>query len=478
MSNLKTFFSELEKYSKNTALFLEQETISYKKLLSVADKIACQIDHRCLVVAACKNSFSSLAGYVGFLRNGIVPLLISNTIDSQILSKLIKCYQPNYLYLPSELAISFQNNETVFKHEDYELKKNNIQSTYRLHDDLALLLSTSGSTGSPKYVRQSYHNIESNTNSIAKYLEITESDRAITTMPMNYTFGLSIINTQLFKGASIIMTDDSLINKRFWEVIKKNHATTFGGVPYSFEILKKLRFEKIELPYLRYITQAGGKLNRDLCIDFTQICARKNIKFFIMYGQAEATARMSYLPWEQAQKKTGSIGIPIPGGKICLEDDKGEIIDKPFETGELTYYGDNVTLGYAENRSELLKGDENHGVLHTGDLAQRDNDGFYYIVGRKNRYLKMFGNRINLDEIEQLILTEGNECACSGVDDSLKIFITKPEERNRIKKYISKKTGIHIKGLEMVIVDEIPRNETGKTLYSKLDSQHINQPNV
>ena len=129
--------------------------------------------------------------------------------------------------------------------------------------------------------------------------------------------------------------------------------------------------------------------------------------------------------WEQAQKKTGSIGIAIPGGKICLENDKGKNIDKSFETGELTYYGDNVTLGYAENRSDLIKGDENHGVLHTGDLAQRDNDGFYYIVGRKNRYLKMFGNRINLDEIEQLILSEEIECACSGVDDSLIIFFTK-----------------------------------------------------
>ena len=226
----------------------------------------------------------------------------------------------------------------------------------------------------------------------------------------------------------------------------------------------------MDLPNLKYITQAGGKLRKELCLEFANICAQKNIKFYIMYGQAEATARISYLPSEQVHKKPGSIGIPISGGKIWLEDENGMVVDKQFLAGELVYQGDNVTLGYAENRFELQKGDENQGILYTGDLAKRDQDDYYYIVGRKKRYLKMFGNRINLDDIEQLILSEGNECACSGIDDALNIFITKPEEKNRIKKYISKKTGIHLNGLEMVIVDKIPRNETGKILYSELDS--------
>ena len=197
-----------------------------------------------------------------------------------------------------------------------------------------------------------------------------------------------------------------------------------------------------------------------------------------MYGQAEATARISYLPWEQVLQKPGSIGIPIPGGKIWLEDGDGMVIKEGFMAGELVYQGDNVTLGYAKNRFELQKGDENLGILYTGDLAKRDQDDYYYIVGRKKRYLKMFGNRINLDEIEQLIRSEGNECACSGIDDTLKIFITEPDDQNRIKKYISQKTGIHINGFEMIVVDEIPRNETGKILYSELDSQHGDQIDV
>ena len=475
---MTSFFHDLERYTNNTAILVSQTRITYQELLSVADELGSQVKQRCLVLIACTNSFSSLAGYVGFMRAGIVPLLISNKIDDQLLSKVIESYQPDYLYLPPEKSISFQNCETVFKYEDYELKKNNFESAYPLHEDLALLLSTSGSTGSPKYVRQSYRNIESNTAAIVNYLGITEEDRAITTMPMNYTYGLSIINTHLYKGASIILTEDSLINKHFWEALSDNQATTLAGVPYIFEILKKLRFKKMDLPNLKYITQAGGKLEQELCVEFAKICTQKNIKFYIMYGQAEATARISYLPWEQVLQKPGSIGIPIPGGKIWLEDGDGMVIKEGFMAGELVYQGDNVTLGYAKNRFELQKGDENLGILYTGDLAKRDQDDYYYIVGRKKRYLKMFGNRINLDEIEQLIRSEGNECACSGIDDALKIFITEPEVENRIKKYISQKTGIHIKGFEIIVVDEIPRNETGKILYSELDSQNSNKIDV
>ena len=230
----------------------------------------------------------------------------------------------------------------------------------------------------------------------------------------------------------------------------------------------------MELPSLKYITQAGGRIDRELCAEFANDCAQKGIKFYVMYGQVEATARISYLPWEQAQYKPDSIGVPIPGGKIWLEDEQGAVIDKTYITGELVYQGANVSLGYAENCFDLHKGDENQGILYTGDLARRDKDDYYYIVGRKKRYIKMFGNRINLDEIEQLILSEGNECACTGIDDSLNIFITKPEEENHIKKYISKKTGIHSTGFKLIVVSELPRNETGKVLYSELDSQHMN----
>lgn len=474
MSKFKTFFCDLERYSHNTAILTGKSLTSYKEFLNVADMIGCQIEHRCLVLVACKNSFASLAGYVGFMRVDVVPLLTNYSIDILLLSKLIAAYQPEYLFLPSEKVKFFRNCETIFSFEDYVLLKRVCTSKYSLHESLSLILSTSGSTGSPKYVRQTCRNINSNTESIAKFLNITQTDRAITTMPMSYTYGLSIIHTHLFKGASIILTDDSLVNKSFWKILKEKNATTFGGVPYIFEILKKLRFNKLELPSLKYITQAGGKLERELCKEFASDCAKKGIKFYVMYGQVEATARISYLPCEHVLQKPDSIGVPILGGKIWLEDENSKVVDEVSLVGELVYQGVNVSLGYAENCFDLHKGDENHGILYTGDLAKFDKEGYYYIVGRKKRFLKMFGNRVNLDEIEQLIRYEGIDCACTGIDDTLNIYITKPEEVYHIKKYISKKTGIHSVGFNMIVVDQIPRNESGKVLYSDLESQYNN----
>ena len=195
----------------------------------------------------------------------------------------------------------------------------------------------------------------------------------------------------------------SLIDKAFWVLLKTKEATTFGGVPYVYEMLKKLRFPRMDLPNLKILTQAGGKLSRELSEEFATICEQKGIRFLVMYGQAEAAPRMSYLPSEYAISKAGSIGIAIPGGEFWLVDDNGNVIPDSDTVGELIYKGDNVTMGYAASCEDLCKGDENGGVLKTGDMAKQDADGFYYIVGRKKRFLKLFGNRVNLDEVEQLI---------------------------------------------------------------------------
>jgi len=188
-----------------------------------------------------------------------------------------------------------------------------------------------------------------------------------------------------------------------------------------------------------------------------------------MYGQTEATARMSYLPWEYARKKAGSIGIAIPGGEFWIEDEKGNVVEKSDTQGELVYKGDNVTLGYAENCFDLCKGDENRGVLHTGDVAKRDVDGFYYIEGRKKRFLKMFGHRVSLDEVEQLVRTAGNDCVCSGTDDNMKIYVTTLDNMERLRSYIAECTGINQSGFTFVHIEKIPRNESGKVLYSALN---------
>ncbi len=464
------YYDDLEKYSLNTTIITEQsEQISYKDLLNTSDKIGKQIKKRCLVFVVCKNCFESIAGYIGFLRARAVLVLINDAIDNILFANLLETYKPEYIYLPAEKSRLKTNCTTVCSNGSYTLLKTDYNIDYTLHDELALLLTTSGSTGSPEFVRQSYKNINNNAEVIARYLEITNADRPITTMPMSYTFGLSIINSHLLKGATIILTEATLMERRFWEIIKDNNVTTFSGVPYIFEILKKLCFEQMDLPSLKYITQAGGKLSLELSAEFTDICAQKNIKFYVMYGQTEATARMSYLPWEYARTKVGSIGIAIPGGRFWIEDEEGNVIEECDTPGELVYQGDNVTLGYAKSRFDLCKGDENRSVLHTGDVSKRDADGFYYIVGRKKRFLKMFGNRVNLDEVEQLIRTAGYNCACAGTDDNLKIYVTKLADKDRLRSYIAKRTGINQAGITFVSINKIPRNESGKVLYSALD---------
>lgn len=473
MEPTHSFYDDIEKYKDRVALVTDTGGhITYHQLAKDADQLFQGISSRTLIFLVCKNNLESVTGYVGCQRKRIVPVMINDGIARELFMQLIQSYQPQYVYASREFAAKVQAKEKCLQEVKsfggYYLYQTTFHSDIDLYKDLALLLTTSGSTGSPKLVRQSYQNIDANTDSIVQYLNIEENDRAITTMPMSYTYGLSIINSHLYKGARIILNDYALVNKEFWQLFKQEEATTFGGVPYIYEILKKLRFAHMNLPSLQYITQAGGKLSRELAQEFYSICIEKGIRMIVMYGQTEATARMSYLPWKNAGEKAGSMGIAIPNGRFELLDADGQIIKDSEMTGELIYYGDNVTLGYAENFRDLSKGDENKGVLYTGDMAKRDIDGFYYIVGRKKRFLKIFGNRINLDEVEEMLKKIGYSCVCAGYDDRMKIYTTQKDRSSDLIDYISKQTGLHSSAFEVVHIEEIPRNEAGKILYSEL----------
>jgi acyl-coenzyme A synthetase/AMP-(fatty) acid ligase len=234
-------------------------------------------------------------------------------------------------------------------------------------------------------------------------------------------------------------------------------------------MLKRLGFEKMHLPSVSKLTQAGGKLDLSMVKYFAEACADRGIQFFVMYGQTEATARMSYLPYEQLMTKAGSIGVPIPGGLFQLIDEKGILINETDKIGELIYYGPNVSMGYAKNGDDLILDDVNKGRLSTGDFAKKDENNYYYIVGRKNRFIKLFGNRVNLDETERLLKVLLPDCACIGTDDKMVIYINERNRLDEIKKYVSIKIGINHSAFTVKEIDEIPKNSSGKTLYSKLE---------
>lgn len=451
----------------------EGSKISYSELDQISEKFKEICQHK-LVFNFCKNSIGSLAGYAGMLNARVVPVMLAHELDSQLRTDLLKTYVPEYIWAPAAMKEEFGDTEEKFRAYDYVLLRTSNKSEHELYEELALLLTTSGSTGSPKLVRQSYTNIRANTESIVEYLNLDENERPITTLPMNYTYGLSIINSHLYVGATILLTDKALMQKEFWNFLKERKATSFGGVPYTYEMLYKLRYFRMDLPSIRTMTQAGGKLTPDLHKEFAEFAAANNKKFVVMYGQTEATARMAYLPADRSIEKAGSMGIVIPGGKFNLIDVDGGIIEDSDVVGELVYEGANVTLGYAECRADLSKGDERHGRLETGDLAKRDNDGFYYIVGRKKRFLKMFGKRVNLDEIDRLIKMQfGNiECATAGVDDKMYIFITQDSILSEVKDYIAEKILLNKSAINVKMIPEIPKNDAGKTLYIELEKYY------
>ena len=429
--------------------------VSYAELKELADEWAAKIPRRSLVFLLVRNDLPSLVAYVACLRGGIVPLMLDAGIDEGLLAHFKGIYRPAYMWRADDGG--------------GELSATGAESI-ALHDDLALLLTTSGSTGAPKLARQSYRNIEANTESIIEYLKLDASERPITTLPMNYTYGLSIINSHLCAGATLLLTMHGIMEREFWNFFTENAATSFGGVPYTYEMLDKLMFFRRKLPSLKTMTQAGGKILVPLHEKFARYAVENGKNFVVMYGQCEATARMSYLPPERALDKIGSMGIAIPGGKFSLVDVDGREIKEPEVPGELVYEGENVTLGYAECAADLAKGDERHGRLVTGDIAKVDKDGFYFIVGRKKRFLKIFGNRVNLDETERMVKAAfpGLDCACGGVDDKMRIYLTDDSQCSKVRDFISDKTHLNSSAFEVLAIPAIPKNASGKTLYSEL----------
>jgi long-chain acyl-CoA synthetase len=462
--------------SKKVSLFNPKGTIieengqlhQIQQILIDGDVIFSDISSKSLVILLCQNQYESVFFYINAIERGVVPIMVDAESDPSLVKALILEYHPDYIFMPSTKEVQFENYLVEHNLKNYTLFKSNQESYTSLHSELALLLSTSGTTGSPKLVRLSYNNLVSNASSITEYLELDSKEIAISSLPMNYSFGLSIINSHLFVGGSVLMTSESITQRRFWELFKNFKVTSLSGVPYTFDILKKFRLLNAELPSLKTLTQAGGKLSNELVEYFAQITSKKKIKFFVMYGQTEGTARLGYLPPEYTMEKLGSIGRPIPGGEFHIIDEKRNKIDQPGISGELVYTGPNVMLGYADCLADLTRGNENKGRLFTGDIALFDEDGFYFIVGRIKRFIKLFGNRVNLDELERLLLDLEVRSACTGKDNALVIYILKLKNIDLVKEFLTKKLGIHYSVFDIRVIESIPKNDSGKTLYSKL----------
>lgn len=444
--------------------------LTYGELVSFSKELGKGIPGRSLAFVLAGNDAGGIAWSIGLIGAGIVPLLLNPKIDGELLNRLCEVYQPGYLCLASDISERFGFELATSKFGYSLLKTGN--TNYSLHENLSHLLPTSGSTGSPKLVRHSYENIEASALNISTFFGLKKSDRALLVLPLYYTMGLSVVFSHLYAGATILATDLSMTQREFWAFLKEQKATSFTGVPYSFEILRLIHFFKMDLPDLELLTQGGGKLAKELNLQFLDYVQRTGKRWIATYGQTEGTARMSYLAPEFAMAKCGSIGKAVPNGELYLTDPEGRVIEESNREGELCYRGRNVTLGYASSKEDLLKGDERQGYLKTGDLAYRDDDGFYYIVGRTGRFLKLYGMRVGLDECEQIVKSRFSiECACVGTDVRMIVYITDPLLAERVKGELVERTGIVASAFEVRVILEIPRSGAGKVLYNQLNNQ-------
>lgn len=446
-------FDELRRFGDEVALVdATGAVVTYRQLADRAAEFAAGLGApRKLILLEVDNSIPSVVAFVGALGSGHVSILAGASADGGN-SRIVREFAPNIVVSGGEV-----------RHDPSA-------PTYDLHPDLALLLPTSGSTGSPKLVRLSHANLAANAASIVEYLKITSDDRAITSLPIHYSYGMSVLTSHLHAGARVIVTDLSVTHPEFWTLFDREAATSIAGVPYSYELFERTGLRDNPPASLRAMTQAGGKLSPELVKAYAAFGARSGVRFFTMYGQTEASPRMAYLPPEKALENSDCIGLPIPGGEFRLIDDDGTTINKTETAGELVYAGPNVMMGYAFAPADLAKASE-LSELRTGDLAMRTKAGLYRIVGRASRFVKIAGLRIGLDDLEAMLAESGRKVVAAGNDRRIGLAVLDGQDTAGVRDFVAARCGLPMASITAIAIDEIPRLASGKTNYPGIMAQ-------
>ncbi|MGE0549196.1 MAG: AMP-binding protein [Kofleriaceae bacterium] len=439
--------TELAGHDDHVALVdvVTQRQVSYRELRELISREATALREAVgtdgiAAVFAANDVASIVALYAGFAA-GIPIALFDRALDEERARALIDRYRPEVI------------RGRVL---DPAAPRGGVSP----HRDLALLLSTSGTIGSPKLVRLSASAVTSNARSIADALGLGPDEVAITSLPIHYAYGLSVLTSHLAAGATVALTDHAVISDAFWQACRDHGVTSLAGVPYSYEMLRRIDLGRVAPASLRTLTQAGGALDPDLVRKFHSIATDRGGGLFVMYGQTEATARIAVLPPSELPARADSVGKAIPGGTLAVE------------AGEVVYRGPNVMMGYAEHRDDLARGDELGGVLHTGDLGELDGDGFLRITGRSRRIAKVFGRRVNLDELEALAhrFAAGSAVAVIAGRDRVRVFVEGGGASvvDATRRGLAAATGAHGSGFEVVELAALPRLASGKLDYRAL----------
>ncbi len=441
-------------FASRTLVEGEGRRLGYGEALALGRSLAEGLPRaRSLVMLKCRLTPATLAAYLALMADGHVPLLVEADLAPELADALARRYRVDAILDPEA---------------DPPLARTG-HAPVPLARELALLLTTSGSTGSPKLVRQSAAGIAAHAQAIAAYLGLDARERPWLHLPMSYSYGLSVIHSHLVVGATVHLTRATVMEPAYWDGLAAAGATSIAGVPFHYAAIRRLGEARLEIPSLRTLTQAGGRLPPALVAHFAEWAARTGRRFVVMYGQTEAGPRIAWLPPEQAAAAPDAIGIPIPGVGIDLVDPDGRPVPAG-ETGEIRVTSPAVMLGYAHGPEDLARGDDQGGVLCTGDLARLGADGLYRIVGRSARLLKIFGLRVNLDEVEARLQAEGHPALAFGEDDRLRLYLEGEGNPGEARQRVVALFSLPPRGIEVRAGPVVPRAPSGKVAREALEA--------
>jgi acyl-CoA synthetase (AMP-forming)/AMP-acid ligase II len=466
-----------------TALIHKDEEISYRELCRGIDKAAGLCAGKESVLVYCENSPLFALAFYGVIKSGGTCVPVNPSASAEELDYIMETLDIGKVFAEERLVGRLMSRTggrefEVCTEKDIEnAEAFGVNAADTDEEDTAVIMFTSGSTAVPKGVMLSHSNLICNTGSIIEYLKLSEKDRMEAVLPFYYCYGTSLLNTHLRCGGSLVINNRFMFPDTVLQDIRKYSCTGFAGVPSTFQILLRMTdLSKSQIPSLKYITQAGGKLP-DACI-LELADTLKGVDIIVMYGQTEATARLSYLPPECVRAKMGSIGRGIPGVRLQVLGKNGKPV-KPGETGEIAASGGSVMKGYLNDHvatGQVLK----NGLLYTGDIGTVDEDGFIYVLAREKNIIKCGGNRVSPKDIENVIITipEVVECAVTGVPyeilgEAVKAWVVlKPGTRGidggYVMKHCAERLEKHKVPKVVEFLDNLPKNSSGKVLYKNL----------
>jgi long-chain acyl-CoA synthetase len=451
----------------------------YNSSLKIATRLEKEVGRNKNIILLSVNNLFFITSYLAILKSGNVCIPLDPNIEKENLNYINGLTNPVLTFLTRdyEKKLDLEYDKCIFPDTLYDSEVEPGKHTDKDFDkeNTAEIIFTSGSTGKPKGVVISHKNLIANTESIIEYLKLSQDDRMLVVLPFYYCYGLSLFHTHLRAGGSVVLNNSFIFLGSIINDLKKFKCTGFAGVPSHFQILlrKSESFKKTLFPDLKYVTQAGGKLATIFIDEFRE--SHPEVKFIVMYGQTEATARLSYLPPELYETKKGSMGKGIPGVELRVVNENGDSV-KPGETGEVIARGDNIMSGYFADE-EGTKNALRNGWLYTGDLGTVDKDGYIYLTARKKEIIKVRGKRISPKEIEAVILeiSEVIDCSIEGIDDEIEgeklkaTVVIRKEAKNSVSsdsimKYCSTRLSLYKIPQVYELIEELTISATGKKI--------------